>query len=98
MTATWRPFFVDLVYIGFRGLRVYWHCPFSCETKNKATEAILVLSILINRSYFQLNALELGIYGFLGSASLLALSVFMCDLNRGYSGHLEFINYLRLLA
>ena len=63
MAATWRlTFFFDffsdfprnLVYIGFRCLRVYWHCPFSCETENEAAAAILVLSILINRSYFQL--------------------------------------------
>ena len=33
-----------------------------------------------------------------GSASLLALSVFMCDLKRGYCGHLDFIIHLRLLA
>ena len=34
-----------------------------------------------------------GIYSFLGSdsASLLALSVFMCDPNRGYSGRLDII-------
>ena len=57
------------------------HCPFSCETKNEATAAILVLSILINRYYFQLNTLKTGIlvYSFLGSARLLAVSVFMCD-------------------
>ena len=55
-----------------------------------------VLSILINRSYFQLNALKHSIYRFLGSASLLALSIFMCVPNRGYSGHL--IIHLRLLA
>ena len=61
-------------YIGFRGLRVYCHCPFSCEIENKATAAILILSILINRSYFQLIALKPGIIGFRGSVSLLALS------------------------
>ena len=37
--------------------------------------AILVLSILKNPSYFQLNAFKPGIYRFSGSASLLALSV-----------------------
>ena len=60
--------------------------------------AILVLSILINRSYFQLNALKPGINKFSGSASLLALSVLMCDLNRRYIGHLDFIIVLLLLA
>ena len=33
-----------------------------CETENEAAAAILVLSILINRSYFQLIALKPGIY------------------------------------
>ena len=60
--------------------------------------AILVLSILINCSYVQLNALKPGIYMFFGPVGLLALSVFMCDPNRGYSGHLDFIIHLRLLA
>ena len=32
----------NLVYIGFRGLRVYWHCPFSCATENEAMAAILI--------------------------------------------------------
>ena len=31
----------NLVYIGFRGLRVYWLCPFSCATENEAMAAIL---------------------------------------------------------
>ena len=43
-------------------MRVDWHCPFSCETENEATAAILILSILINRSYLHLNALKLAIY------------------------------------
>ena len=60
--------------------------------------AILVLLILINRSYSQLNALKPGIYRFSGSASLSALSDFMCDPNRGYSGHFDFIIDLLLLA
>ena len=50
--------------------------------------AILFFLILINPSHFQLNALTPGIYRFSGVTSLLALSVFMCDTNRGYSGHL----------
>ena len=29
--------------------------------------------------------------GFSGSASLLALSVLVCDLKRGYGGHLDFL-------
>ena len=45
--------------------------------------------INFNNWSFLLNALKPSIiYGFSGSASLLALSVFMCDPNRGYSGHL----------
>ena len=45
--------------------------------------------------YFQLNAWKPGIsIGFRGLvASLLVLSVFMCDPNWGYSGHLHFINF-----
>ena len=57
-------------------LRVYWHCPFSCATENEAMTAILILSILINHSYFQLNVLNRPLYVF---PSLLALSVFICD-------------------
>ena len=69
-------------------MHVYQHSPFSCETENQATAAILVLSILINHSYFQSNALEPGTYRFSGSASVHA--------NRGYSGH-HFIIDLPLL-
>ena len=48
-------------------MRVYWHCPFSCETENEApAAAILVFPILIPRSYFQLNALKPGLYRFSG--------------------------------
>ena len=51
--------------------------------------AILVLSILINRSYFQLNPLKpsIYIYMFSGSASLLAFFVFMCDPNMPNQGY-----------
>ena len=31
--------------IGFRGLWVYWHCPFSCATENEAMAAILIFLI-----------------------------------------------------
>ena len=34
-----------------------WHCPFTRATENQAMAAILILSILLNRSYFQINAL-----------------------------------------
>ena len=51
----------------FRGLRVYYYCPFLCETENEAA-AILILEILINRSYFQLIALKPGIYRVTASA------------------------------
>ena len=36
---------------------------------------ILMLSVLINRSYFQLSVLKTGIYRFSRSATLLALSL-----------------------
>ena len=72
MAATWRLIFFktfflkflrNLVYIyRFSGSASYWYCPFSCETENEAAATILVLSILINRSYFQLIALKPGIY------------------------------------
>ena len=52
----------------FQGLQVYYYCPFSCETETEAAEAILVLSILINRSYFQLIAFKSGVYRFTASA------------------------------
>ena len=35
----------NVVYICFRGLRVYWHCPFSCVTENEAMVAILIFLI-----------------------------------------------------
>ena len=41
-------------------------------------------------NFFRIS-LKPGIYRFSGSASLLALSVFICDPNRGYSGHFDFI-------
>ena len=61
---------------------------------------ILVLLNLINRCYFQLNALKPGIYilRFSGSVSLFALSVSMCDPRREYSSQLDFITDLLLLA
>ena len=51
---------------------------FSCETKNEAAAAIFVLSILINRSYFQLTAFKPGIYRVTASAEgyLSACTVF----------------------
>ena len=54
MAAMWRLnffsalfFFCQIflkpdIYIGFRGVRVYWHCPFSCATENQAIVAILI--------------------------------------------------------
>ena len=51
-----------------------WHCPFyvfthktdnaKFTTEKEAMAAILILSILINRSYFQINALKPGIHRF----------------------------------
>ena len=66
-------------FLGFRGLRVYSYCPFSCDTENEAADAILVLSILINRSYFQLIAWKSGIYRVTASAVgyLSAYTVFL---------------------
>ena len=51
----------------------------SCETENEAAAAILVLSILINSSYFQLIALKPGIYRVTASAEgyLSARTVFL---------------------
>ena len=41
-------FFLDfsrnLVYMGFRGLRIYWHCPFSSATETEAMAAILIFN------------------------------------------------------
>ena len=63
MKMTWFDIFFSSKHgIGFRSLEVYQYCPFSCVTENKALAAILVLSILMNRSYFQINALKPGIY------------------------------------
>ena len=69
MATTWRLIFFYFflfripakpgIYVGFRGLRFY--CPFSYKTENEAAAAILVLSILINRSDFQLITLKPGI-------------------------------------
>ena len=33
-------------YIGFQGLRVYWHCPFSCAIQTLDIVAILILSLI----------------------------------------------------
>ena len=33
-------------YIGFQGLRVYWHCPFSCAIQTLDIAAILILSLI----------------------------------------------------
>ena len=57
--------------------------------------------INFNKSFlFSVNALKPGIYMYMfsGSSSLLALSVFMCDPNRSYSGHFDFIIVLRLFC
>ena len=64
------------IHIGFWGLRVYYLCPFSCETENEAAAAILVLSILINRSYFQLIALKACIYNRVTASAEGYLSAF----------------------
>ena len=69
-------FFRSVFFSEFQVVRTYWHCPLSCGAENEAMTAILVLSILINRSYFLLNALKPGICIFSGSVSLLALSIF----------------------
>ena len=42
-------------YVGFQGLRVYWHCPFSCAVQTKAIAAILILSLIF---YYWHNVLE----------------------------------------
>ena len=41
-----------MVYTGLGGLRVYWHCPFSCEMKIEATAAIFILSLIFD--YWQI--------------------------------------------
>ena len=56
---------------------------FHVRLKTKLS-GILILLIIINPSYFQLNALKPGVYGFLWSASISALFVFMCNRKRGY--------------
>ena len=37
-----------MAYIGFRSLRVYWHCPFSCAIETEAIAAILILSLIFD--------------------------------------------------
>ena len=55
---------------------------------------------LVTNFFFNLNiifftihssALKLGIYRSSVSASLLVLSVFMCDQKRGFGGHIDFV-------
>ena len=92
MAVTWRLIFFSTLFF----FKIPWL--FSCETEIEATAIISVLSILINCSYFQLNALKPDIHRFSGSASLMALAVFMCDPNRAYSSHLDFIIHLRLFT
>ena len=67
MAATWRLICfqssLETWYIyRFSGYVSLLVLSFSCETENEAAAAILVLSILINRFYFQLFALKPGIY------------------------------------
>ena len=69
MAATWRLIFFVIFSLEFPRNLVYIYrflgsayCPFSCETENEAAVAIVVSSILIHRSYFQLIALKPGIY------------------------------------
>ena len=66
------------IYIGFHGL----FCPFSRGTEKEAAAAILVFSILKNRSYFQLIALKPGIYRATARAEgyLSACTVFLIGL------------------
>ena len=59
---------------------------FLCEaTHNYEGDLISLISFLFR------IPLAFSIYRFFGSASLLALSVFMCNPNRGYGGHRDFI-------
>ena len=39
-----------MIYIGFQGLRVHWHCPFSCAIHTEAIGlvAILILSLIFD--------------------------------------------------
>ena len=59
-----------------------------CDIK-KDYGAILILSILFNKSFFfSVKCFETWcIYGFSGSASLLAYTVFMCDRKQSCEGH-----------
>ena len=52
MAAMWRRIFFQLFFRIPSKPGIY-----TCETENEAAAAILVLSIHINRSYFQLIAL-----------------------------------------
>ena len=41
--------------IGFRGLRVFWHCPCSCAIQTEDIAAILILSLIF---YYWHNVME----------------------------------------
>ena len=64
MAATWRLiFFITFFQNSFETWYIYRFLGSACLlTENEAATAILVLSILINRSYFQLISLKPGIY------------------------------------
>ena len=74
------------------------HCLFSCETASEATAAILVLLILINHSYFQLNALNIEDIEVFGVCESIGIVRFHVRSKPKYSGHFDFIIDLLLLA
>ena len=45
----------NLAYLGFRGLRNYWHCPFSFAIQTEDIAAIMILLLI---SYYWHNVLE----------------------------------------
>ena len=104
MAASWRLIFFSTYIFGHMGYRFSGLASlsplsvFHVGPKTRLRRPFLFINFIYKFHHFQLNALKPGIYIFLGSASLLALSIFMCDQNRGYSGHFDAIIDLRLLA
>ena len=90
----------NLAYIGFRGLRVYWHCPFSFAIQAEDMAAILILSLIL---YYWHNVLEavlsdLSIFRITASAEgcLSACTVFLQNI-MGH-GTKPYINFILCIA
>ena len=57
------------IYICFLGLRLYWHCPFSCVFQTEDIAAILILSLIFYYWHNILGAVVSHLWTFRVTAS-----------------------------